>query len=46
MLPSLYIANKKKEKIILCGGGRKNQFLIERIKKNNIKLELIDNYQV
>ena len=46
MLPSLYIANKKKEKIILCGGGRKNQFLIERIKKNNIKLELIDNYQI
>ena len=36
----------KKKKIILCGGGRKNQFLIERIKRNHIELKLIDDYGI
>ena len=42
--------NKKKQtKYLVCGGGRKNSFLIDEIKKNlssfnNITLELIDNY--
>ena len=36
----------EKEKIILCGGGRKNNFLIERIKKNNISYKLIDEFNV
>jgi|TARA_B110000438_G_scaffold221828_1_gene215125 anhydro-N-acetylmuramic acid kinase len=36
----------KNKKIILCGGGRKNSFLVERIKKNNIKVELIDNFGI
>ena len=35
-----------KQKIILCGGGRKNTFLIEKIKKNIDHLKLIDNYGV
>jgi anhydro-N-acetylmuramic acid kinase len=34
------------EKIILCGGGRKNSFLVERIKKNNIKVVLIDDFGI
>ena len=40
-----------KTKYLICGGGRKNEFLIENIKKNiinlnNIDLELIDNYNL
>ena len=31
--------------IILCGGGRKNNFLIEKLKKS-ISLKLIDDYGV
>lgn len=36
-------------KVIVCGGGRKNNFLIEKIKKNifkNIIIQLIDDYGV
>ena len=33
--------NLDKFKIILCGGGRKNNFLVEKLKKN-FSLELID----
>ena len=32
--------------IILCGGGRKNKFLIERIKQKNISLSLIDDFSI
>ena len=38
--------NLDKEKIILCGGGRKNNFLIEKLKEKNIPLKLIDEYGV
>ena len=32
-------------KVIICGGGRKNNFLIEKIKKNTLikKVKLIQN---
>ena len=33
---------KYKDKIILCGGGRKNVFLVEKLKKENSNIELID----
>ena len=38
-------------KYFVCGGGRKNIFLIENIKKNlslfdNIDIEIIDNYNI
>ena len=36
-------------KVIICGGGRKNNFLIEKIKKNtlkNIVFQSIDDYEV
>ncbi|MDC6482994.1 anhydro-N-acetylmuramic acid kinase [Candidatus Pelagibacter sp.] len=41
--------NEKPIKYLLCGGGRKNNFLIQSIKnylsnKSNISLELIDKY--
>ncbi len=38
--------NTNKEKIILCGGGRKNNFLVEKLKKKNDLLSLIDDYDV
>ena len=37
---------RKKEKIILCGGGRKNKFLIEKLKKKNKNIKQIDDYGI
>ena len=34
------------EEIILCGGGRKNNFLVNRLKKENFNINLIDKYGV
>jgi anhydro-N-acetylmuramic acid kinase len=36
-------------KVLVCGGGRKNQYLIEKIKKNSLKniiIKPIDNYGI
>ena len=44
--PSLISKNFDKEKIILCGGGRKNNFLVEKLKEGNIPIKLIDEYGV
>ena len=38
--------DSKKEKIILCGGGRKNKFLFNTIKSWNKNIKLIDDYGV
>ena len=46
MLPSLDLASKNNSKIILCGGGRKNLFLINCIKRNKIKINLIDEFNI
>ncbi len=35
-----------KEKIILCGGGRKNKFLVDIIKSYNKDVKLIDDYGI
>ena len=35
-----------KGEIILCGGGRKNNFLVEKLKKESIRIKLIDEYGV
>ena len=46
---SLKISKEKISKVLLCGGGRKNKFLIKKIEENlalNINLELIDNYKI
>ena len=45
------VNSSKKVKWLICGGGRKNKYLIECIKDNginskNISLELIDNYGI
>ena len=37
---------KSNHRFILCGGGRKNDFLIERINKYLPGLEVIDNFKV
>jgi anhydro-N-acetylmuramic acid kinase len=46
LLPSLNISNLCKDTIVLCGGGRKNKFLINSIKKYNIPLKFIDDYGI
>ena len=38
--------NLDKGKIILCGGGRKNNFLVKTLKDKKITLKLIDEYGV
>ena len=41
--------NMKTKKVLLCGGGRKNKILIEKIKKNTLKniiLKPIDDYGI
>jgi len=48
---SFAIASKNNEikNILLCGGGRKNIILIDKIKKNfssNINFKLIDDYKI
>ena len=42
----LKATNHNKEKIILCGGGRKNNFLVEKLKKESGIIKLIDEYGV
>tara|TARA_B100001057_G_scaffold486747_1_gene568392 strand:+ start:564 stop:1706 length:1143 start_codon:yes stop_codon:yes gene_type:complete len=46
-----YISQNKDIKIFICGGGRKNDFLIKCInsylsKKDNIILDVVDNYSL
>ena len=47
-LMNLIIEHKNTiKKILLCGGGRKNKFLVKKIKKyipSDVKLELIDSF--
>ena len=49
ILIAFFKANEKlriKEKIILCGGGRKNKFLVDIIKDYNKDIKLIDDYGI
>ena len=43
---ALKATDRYKEKIILCGGGRKNNFLVEKLKEESIRIKLIDEYGV
>ena len=46
---SLKNFREKNQKILLCGGGRKNKILLKKIEEylpSYIKLELIDNYKI
>ena len=40
------INDKIKEKTILCGGGRKNKFLVDILKSYNKEVKLVDEYGV
>jgi len=46
IISALKVTDRNKEKIILCGGGRKNNFLIKRLKEENRAIKLIDEYGV
>jgi len=46
IISALKSADRNKEKIILCGGGRKNDFLVKKLKKENSVIKLIDEYGV
>ena len=46
IISAIKAENRYKEKIILCGGGRKNDFLVERLKKDCDRLKLIDEYKI
>jgi len=44
---ALNFFNSKPKEIILCGGGRKNKYIFERIKKlSNISTNSIDKYKI
>jgi len=38
--------DRNKGEIILCGGGRKNSFLVQKLKKENTSIKLIDEFGV
>ncbi len=46
IISALKETDRNKEKIILCGGGRKNNFLVKRLKDENRAVKLIDEYGV
>ena len=46
IISAIKVGNRYKEKIILCGGGRKNNFLVERLKKESNRIKLIDEYKI
>jgi len=49
IINSLFLINKElkiKEKTILCGGGRKNKFLVNIIKSYNKNVKLVDDYGI
>ena len=46
IISSIKSLDRYKEKIILCGGGRKNFFLIDRLKKASDRIKLIDEYKI
>ena len=46
IISALKATDHNNEKIILCGGGRKNNFLISRLKEENKAIKLIDEYGV
>jgi len=46
IISALKATDRNKEKIFLCGGGRKNNFLVKRLKEENRVIKLIDEYGV
>jgi len=46
IISALKLMDNHKEEIVLCGGGRKNNFLVNKLKKENFNINLIDKYGV
>jgi anhydro-N-acetylmuramic acid kinase len=49
IINSINLNNTRELNILICGGGRKNSFLIDSIKKklpSNMNLSLIDDYKI
>ena len=46
LITSALNKNNGKDKIILCGGGRKNNFLVEKLKEKIENIKLIDEYGI
>ena len=46
IISALKAQGRYNEKIILCGGGRKNNFLVKKLKGENANIKLIDEYKV
>ena len=46
IISAIKILNNPEKKIILCGGGRKNNFLVEKLKEENNFVKLIDEYNI
>jgi len=46
IIKAIQSLSNNQEKIILCGGGRKNNFLIDKLKKLNNDIKLIDEHAV
>tara|TARA_B110000438_G_scaffold212696_1_gene204841 strand:+ start:573 stop:1679 length:1107 start_codon:yes stop_codon:yes gene_type:complete len=46
LIYALKTTNRCKENIILCGGGRNNNFLVQKLKKKIKNVKLIDEYGV
>jgi len=46
IIAAIKAENSYKEKIILCGGGRKNNFLVDKLIKESDRIKLIDEYKV
>jgi len=46
IISALKVSDPYKEKIILCGGGRKNNFLVEKLKEESFNIKLVDEYEV
>ncbi len=46
LYPTLKIAEKNKNTIILCGGGRLNTLLVEKLKEDSNSLKLIEEFGI
>ena len=46
IISALRSPNHYKQEIVLCGGGRKNDFLFKKIKEKNNFIKLIDEYGI
>jgi len=46
IISAIKTENRYKEKIILCGGGRNNSYLVEKLKRESNRIKLIDEYKI